>query len=202
MRRQSVRGLETVTDQQARAFAQAHQRVQNAELVAHPFARPTGWVILAGGAVTTGLIGPLLADVVPPPASAAASFAIAMVIMIGAWVLAGRIVERRAFQRAPYRWLIRFGARGAAGAYARLDRKRRLTVYSVWATPQGHGHGSKLLEQIIRDTAGTDLWLVADNRRAARFYQRHGFAPVRRELLGQRMVLRRQGPGIHAEGPV
>lgn len=190
----------TVPDQQARAFAEAHQRVQSAELLEHPFARPTGWMILAGVGVTTGILGPLLADVMPAPASAIASPAIALIIMIGAWALAGRFVECRAFQRAPYRWLISFGPAGAAGAYARLDSKRRLTVYSVWATPQGCGHGSKLIEQIIRDTTGSDLWLVADNRRAAQFYRRHGFVPVRRELLGQRMVLRRHRPCASAEG--
>ena len=61
----------------------------------------------------------------------------------------------------------------------------------MWANPRGHGHGAALLQQIIADTQPHDLWLVADNRRAARFYHRHGFQPVRRELLGHRMLLHR-----------
>lgn len=75
-------------------------------------------------------------------------------------------------------------------------KKGRLTLYSVWANPRGRGHGAALLDQIITDTAPHDLWLVADNRRAARFYQRHGFHPVRRELLGHRMLLSRTASPI------
>jgi GNAT superfamily N-acetyltransferase len=87
------------------------------------------------------------------------------------------------------------------GAYAQLDRKQRLTLRSVWANPQGHGHGAALLDQIITDTAPHDLWLVADNRRAVRFYQRHGFQPVRRRLLGHRMRFTRSSQGEPSGGP-
>ena len=124
--------------------------------------------------------------------AAAGSYLLAAALVFAAWMVTGRIMERRAFQRAPYRWLVRDGS-DAAGAYAQLDRKHRLTLYSVWANPRGHGHGAALLQQIIADTHPHDLWLVADNRRAARFYQRHGFQPVRRELLGHRMLLARAG---------
>jgi hypothetical protein len=48
-----------------------------------------------------------------------------------------------------------------------------------------------VLQQIITDTQPHDLWLVADNRRAASFYRRHGFQLVRREPLGHRMLLHR-----------
>lgn len=195
-------GVVTGMSDQARAFARGQQQVMLAGLLSSPLKRPAGWAILLGALPTAVIVWPTAAAVMAPAAAAAGAYIFALAVVFGAWVLVGQVVERRAFRRAPYRWLIRCGPSGAAGAYARLDRRRRLTVYSVWAAPQGHGHGSKLLEQIIRDTADTDLWLVADNRRAAELYRRHGFAPVRRELLGQRMVLRRQGPGIHAEGSV
>lgn len=179
-------------------FARGQQQVMLTELLSSPLKRPAGWAILVGALPTAVIVWPAAAAVMAPAAAAAVSYISALAVVFGAWVLAGQVVERRAFRRAPYRWLIRCGPSGAAGAYARLDRRRRLTLYSVWAAPQGHGYGSRLLEQVIRDTRATDLWLVADNRRAAQFYRRHGFEPVRRELLGQRMVLRRSGDG---EGP-
>ena len=84
-------------------------------------------------------------------------------------------MEARAFDAAPYRWLEQIEG-GQGGAFARPDRRGRLTLYSVWADPRGHSIGSALMDKIIEDTepAG-DLWLVAVNKRVVRFYLRHGF---------------------------
>lgn len=176
---------------QARTFARAQQHVELATLLSSPWQRPAGWVIPIAGLPIAVLLWPMIADVWPGLPAVAWSYLLAVALVFAAWVLTGRILERHAFAHAPYRWLSQRGDTFVAGAYAQLDRKQRLTLYSVWANPQGHGHGAALLRQVITDTAPHDLWLVADNRRAARFYQRHGFQPVRRELLGHRMLLAR-----------
>ena len=123
-------------------------------------------------------------------AAVALSYLLAVALVFAAWLLTGQILERHAFRHALPLAGQHDGV-GVAGAYAQLDREHRLTLYSVWANPQGHGHGAALLRQVLADSEPHDLWLVADNRRAARFYQRHGFQPVRRELLGHRMLLAR-----------
>ncbi|HEY5845851.1 MAG TPA: GNAT family N-acetyltransferase [Microlunatus sp.] len=178
---------------QARVFARAQQRVELATLLSNPFQRPAGWAIPIAGLPITVLLWPMAAEVWPALPAVAWSYLLAVALVFAAWLLTGQILERHAFQHAPYRWLTRRDGADVAGAYAQLDRKHRLTLHSVWANPQGHGHGAALLRQIIADTAPHDLWLVADNRRGARFYQRHGFQPVRRELLGHRMLLARSG---------
>lgn len=180
---------------QARTFARAQQRVELATLLSSPWQRPAGWVIPIAGLPIAVLLWPMIADVWPGLPAVAWSYLLAVALVFAAWVLTGRILEQHAFAHAPYRWLTQRGV-VVAGAYAQLDRKQRLTLHSVWADPQGHGHGAALLDQILTDTAPHDLWLVADNRRAARFYQRHGFHPVRRELLGHRMVLTRSGGAV------
>ena len=177
---------------QARTFARDQQRVELETLLSNPFQRPAGRVIPIAAVPIAVLPWPMTAGVGSWPIAAAGCYLLAVALVFAAWMLIGRIMERRDFQRAPYRWLVRDGSVGAGG-YAQLDRKRRLTLYSVWADPRGHGHGAALLQQIITDTHPHDLWLVADNRRAARFYRRHGFQPVRRELLGHRMLLARTG---------
>ncbi len=180
---------------QARVFARAQQRVELTTLLSNPLQRPAGWVIPIAGVPITVLLWPMTVDVWPALPGVAVSYLLAVALVFGAWLLIGQILERHAFRHAPYRWLTQQGGADVAGAYADLDRKQRLTLRSVWANPQGHGHGAALLPQVIADTAPHDLWLVADNRRAARFYQRHGFQPVRRELLGHRMLLARaSGP--------
>ena len=176
---------------QARVFARAQQRVELATLLSNPFQRPAGWVIPIAGLPITVLLWPMTADVWPALPAVALSYLLAIALVFAAWLLTGQILERHAFQHAPYHWLARHDGVDVAGAYAQLDRKQRLTLHSVWANPQGHGHGAALLRQIITDTAPHDLWLVADNRRAASFYHRHGFQPVCRELLGHRMLLHR-----------
>lgn len=176
---------------QARVFARAQQRVELTTLVSNPLQRPAGWVIPIAGLPITMLLWPMLAEVLPALPAVAVSYLLAVALVFGAWLLIGQILERHAFRHAPYRWLAQHGGADVAGAYAQLDRKQRLTLHSVWANPRGRGHGAALLDQVIADTAPHELWLVADNRRAARFYQRHGFQPVRRELLGHRMLLHR-----------
>jgi GNAT superfamily N-acetyltransferase len=176
---------------QARVFARHQQRVELTTLLSNPWQRPAGWVIPIAGVPIAWLLWPMIADVWPGLPAIAWSYLLAVALVFAAWVLTGRILERHAFAHAPYRWLNQHHGDAVAGAYAQLDRKRRLTLHSVWADPQGHGHGAALLDQILTDTAPHDLWLVADNRRAARFYQRHGFQPVHRELLGHRMLLSR-----------
>ena len=176
---------------QARAFARAQQHVELTTLLSKPWQRPVGWVIPIAGLPIAVLLWPMLADVWPVLLAVPGAYLLAMALVFAAWRLVGRIQERRAFRHAPYHWLIHEDGADVAGAYAQVDRKGRLTLYSVWANPQGHGHGGRLMAQIIADTTPHDLWLVADNRRAARFYQRHGFQPVGRELLGHRMVLAR-----------
>lgn len=183
--------MSAALSRQARLFARHQQRVQLETLLSDPLSRPSGWVILIGSIPTAAMIWFSTAAAMAPLAAAIVSYVVALAVVSGAWMAAGWIAEARAFRRAPYRWLLHFGSTGAAGAYARLDRKQRLTVYSIWATPRGQGYGSMLIDRIIDDTAGAELWLVADNRRAASLYRRHGFEPVRRELLGQRMVLHR-----------
>jgi len=184
---------------QARVFARAQQRVELTTLLSNPLQRPAGWVIPIAGLPITVLLWPMTAEVWPALPAVALSYLLAVALVFAAWLLIGQILERHAFRHAPYRWLTQHGGADVAGAYADLDRKHRLTLRSVWANPQGHGHGAALLGKIIADTAPHDLWLVADNRRAARFYQRQGFQFVRRELLGHRMLLarssgREQGP--------
>jgi len=117
-----------------------------------------------------------------------------IVIILGVYAAAAPRWEARSFATAPYRWLLRTG-HGSSGAYAKPDRRGRLMLYSVWAIPQSQGIGAELMRQVLHDTVeqGLDLWLVAVNRRAARFYRRCGFNPVNRELLGTRMVLRCEG---------
>ena len=178
---------------QARTFARDQQRVELTTLLSNPLQRPAGWVIPIAGLPITVLLWPMTVDVWPALPAVAVSYLLAVALVFGAWLLIGQILERHAFRHASYRWLAQHGGADVAGAYADLDRKQRLTLRSVWANPQGHGHGAALLRKIIADTAPHDLWLVADNRRAARFYQRHGFQPVRRELLGHRMLLARSG---------
>lgn len=176
---------------QARAFARHQQRVELATLLSNPWQRPAGWVIPIAGLPIAWLLWPMVLDVWSGLPAIAWSYLLAVALVVAAWVLTGRVLERHAFAHAPYRWLTQRGDTCVAGAYAQLDRKQRLTLHSVWADPRGRGHGAALLEQILTDTAPHDLWLVADNRRAARFYQSHGFQPVRRELLGHRMLLSR-----------
>ena len=176
---------------QARVFARAQQRVELTTLLSNPLQRPAGWVIPIAGVPITVLLWPMTVDLWPALPAVAVSYLLAVALVFAAWVVIGRLLERHAFQRAPYRWLTQRAGAYVAGGYAQLDRKHRLTLRSVWANPQGQGHGAALLRQIIADTAPHDLWLVADNRRAARFYQRQGFQFVRRELLGHRMLLAR-----------
>ena len=46
---------------------------------------------------------------------------------------------------------------------------------------QGRGYGTALLVHAIRECAGTPtLWVLETNRRAIRFYERHGFQPTGR----------------------
>lgn len=186
---------------QARVFAREQQRVELTTLLSNPFQRPAGWVIPLAGLPIAVLLWPMTAEVWPTLPAVAWSYLLAVALVLGAWWVTGWMMERHAFRRAPYRWLARRDGADVAGAYAHLDRKRRLTLHSVWANPQGHGHGGALLRRIIADTAPHDLWLVADNRRAARFYQRHGFQPVRRELLGHRMLFARSSQGEPSGGP-
>lgn len=176
---------------QARIFARHQQRVELTTLLSKPWQRPAGWVIPIAGFPIAVLLWPMVAEVLLPLPAAVGSYLLAVALVFGAWILIGRVLERHAFQRAPYRWLTQHGDAYVAGGYVQLDRKNRLTLYSVWANPRGCGYGAVLLDQMITDTAPQDLWLVADNRRAARFYQRHGFQPVRCELLGHRMLLDR-----------
>ena len=192
---------------QARVFARAQQRVELATLLSNPFQRPAGWVIPITGVPITVLPWPMTAEVWPALPAVAVSYLLAVALVFAAWLLTGQILERHAFRHAPYRWLAQHGGVGVAGGYAQLDRKHRLTLHSVWANPRGHGHGAALLRRIIADTAPHDLWLVADNRQATLFYQRHGFQPVRRELLGHRMLLHRTtgtetGPSSSGQGDV
>jgi GNAT superfamily N-acetyltransferase len=176
---------------QSRIFARHQQRVELATLLSNPWQRPAGWVIPTAGIPIAVLLWPMVADVWPALPAAVGSYLLAVALVFGAWILVGRLLERHAFHLAPYRWLTQHSGAYVAGGYVQLDRKGRLTLYSLWADPRGRGHGGTLLDQILTDTAPHDLWLVADNRRAARFYQRHGFQPVRRELLGHRMLLDR-----------
>ena len=176
---------------QARTFARDQQRVELETLLSNPFQRPAGRVIPIAAVPIAVILWPMTAEMWPAFPAVAVSYLLAAALVFAAWMVTGRIMERRAFQRAPYRWLTQRAGAYVAGGYAQLDRKGRLTLYSVWADPRGCGHGAALLDQIITDTAPHDLWLVADNRRAARFYQRHGFQPVRRELLGHRMLVAR-----------
>ena len=71
---------------------------------------------------------------------------------------------------------------------------RYFELSSLYLGPEfiGRGIGSSLLVAAIsalpEDAAGMTLWVLRDNARARRFYERHGFAPEGRadvaELLG------------------
>jgi len=176
-------------------FGRMFTRVEITALLSNPFGRPTGWIVLFGGVINGLILAPALAPLTGnDPAALAVGVPLGIVIILGVYAAAAPRWEARSFAAAPYRWLLRTG-HGSSGAYAKPDRRGRLTLYSVWAIPWNKGIGAELMRQVLRDTVeqGLDLWLVAVNRRAARFYRRCGFNPVNRELLGTRMVLRCEG---------
>ena len=74
------------------------------------------------------------------------------------------------------------------------DTRRYFELSSLYLSPEfiRRGIGSSLLGAAIsalpEDAAGMTLWVLRENARARRFYERHGFAPEGRadvaELLG------------------
>jgi GNAT superfamily N-acetyltransferase len=143
------------------------------------------------GAVPTAAFVWLWLPRLQPVTRGGIAYLVAVVLLTAVYLLVAPWVDARAYTAAPYRWLGPF-AGGRGGAFARPDRRGRLTLYGVWAEPRRRGVGSVLMRQVIHDTepAG-DLRLVAVNQAAARFYQRLGFVHVGRTLLGHRMILQR-----------
>ena len=174
---------------EAREFGQRQHRIELAALVSKPFAQPVSWALLAAAVPIALLIWPWLSQQAPAYLAAAGSYLLGLGLLFALWHLSAPTVEARAYQRAPSRWLLHLEDGGAAGAYAQLDRKQHVKLYSVWADPPGRGHGSELLRRIIADTRPAELELVANNRRVADFYRRHGFQDVRRVLAGHQMIL-------------
>lgn len=172
------------------------RQVEFRSILSNPINRPLGQMIVLIPLVSTGLLAGLAAWLTPPPLTVAM---LVVLYVAGVGVAAGTLaltsprVEAKAFSAAPYKWLLSI-APGSAGAYARPDKKHRLTLYSVWANPQGREIGPILMTQVLADTpSNTDLWLTAANKRVAEFYRRFGFIRISRGLLGIRMVLRRPG---------
>lgn len=176
-------------------FGRMWRQVEFRSILSNPINRPLGQMILFIPLVSTALLAGLATWLTPPPLTVTM---LAVIYVVGVGVAAGTLaltsprVEAKAFSAAPYKWLLSITA-GSAGAYARPDRKHRLTLHSVWANPQGKEIGPVLMTQVLAETpSNTDLWLTAVNTRVAEFYRRFGFVRISRGLLGIRMVLRRR----------
>ena len=173
-----------------RRFGSQVVQIEFETLLPNPFRRPVGWALILGALLPAVMVWTLLPPM-PFVVAGPVAYLTALLVFSVTYRVAAPIVEARAFDAATYRWLEQ-PVEGQAGAFARPDRRGRLTLYSVWARPRGQGIGGRLMRQIIDDTepAG-DLWLVAVNARVADFYRRIGFRRVGRELLGHRMVFER-----------
>ncbi|WP_433061931.1 GNAT family N-acetyltransferase [Dactylosporangium sp. CS-033363] len=72
------------------------------------------------------------------------------------------------------------GTAGVVGVWRPEDREAEL--YSMWVDPASRGRGvaDALLHEALRwareqELGSVDLWVVGDNERARRLYERHGF---------------------------
>ena len=174
----------------ARTFARRWLRVELASVLSKSFVRPGTAMLVASTAVLTALLSRTIQLWVSSSLAAhglaflaGAALAVALYSLTASWV------EARSFAAAPHRWLLPVSG-GWAGAYARPDRRGRMTLYSVWASPRGQHLGSHLIQHICAemDARGCDLHLVAVNHRVARFYRRFGFEPVRQGRFAYRML--------------
>ncbi len=74
---------------------------------------------------------------------------------------------------------------------AEYDTRRYFELSSIYLSPEfiGRGIGASLLGAAIsalpEDAVGMTLWVLRDNARARRFYERHGFAPEGRADVAQ-----------------
>ena len=185
---------------EAREFGQRQHRAELAALLSKPFAQPVSWALLIAAVPIAVLIWPWLSHHAPAYLAAAGSYLLGLGLLFALWHLSAPTVEARAYQRAPFRWLLHLEDGAAAGAYAQPDRKQHLKLYSVWADPPGRGHGSKAPPRIIAETRPAELRLVANNRSVADFYRRHGFQDVRRVLAGYQMILPASADAEHQTG--
>ena len=183
---------------EAREFGQRQHRAELAALLSKPFAQPISWALLTAAVPVALLLWPFLSH--HAYLAAAGSYLLGLGLLVALWHLSAPIVEARAYQRSPFRWLLHLEDGAAAGAYAQLDRKQHLKLYSVWADPPGRGHGSQLLRRIIADTRPAELRLVANNRSVADFYRSHGFRDDRRVLAGHQMILPASPDTLHQAG--
>ena len=97
--------------------------------------------------------------------------------------------EARACRRAVASWHYQAASGATAVALRMLDRRTGgWLLQSMAASPRGRGAGSELMRRVCAqaDHAGAVITLVAVTGRAAGWYSRFGFTPLRRTLpLGQ-----------------
>jgi ribosomal protein S18 acetylase RimI-like enzyme len=173
----------------ARRFARMFLRVELASVLSKDFVRPTTALLVASTAIFTALLASTVQLRLHSPAAAhAAAFLAGAAVATALYAATALRVEARSFAAAPHKWLLPL-CRGWAGAYAKPDRRGRMTLYSVWASPRRQHLGSALMRQVCAemDALGCDLQLVAVNQGAASFYRRFGFEQVRRGRFAFRM---------------
>jgi len=174
----------------ARRFARMFLRVELSSVLSKHFVRPSTALLVASAAtLTAALIPTMQVWTDSPVATLLGAFLTGTALAIVLYTRTALRVEARSFAAAPHKWLLPLGE-GWAGAYIKPDRRGRMTLSSVWAYPRGQHLGAALMRQICAemDVRCCDLHLVAVNGRAATFYRRFGFEPVREGRFSVRML--------------
>lgn len=165
-------------------------RVELASVLSKGFFRPTTALLVGQTVIFMALLTPMM-QLWPRSASAArvVAFIAAAALASMLYALVALRVEARSFAAAPHKWLVPI-RHGWAGAYAKPDRRGRMTLYSVWASPRRQHLGGVFMRQVCADMdeVGCDLHLVAVNRGVASFYRHFGFVQVRPGRFAFRMV--------------
>lgn len=176
-------------DSAARRFAWKWLQVELSCVLSKAFVRPaTAMLVVSAGAFTVMLSRTMQLLVHSSSVALVLAFLAGTALATALYSLSASWVEARSFAAAPHRWLLPVGD-GWAGAYARPDRRGRMTLYSVWASPRDHHLGSHLMRQICAemDARGCDLHLVAVNGGLVSFYRHFGFEQVRQGRFAYRM---------------
>ena len=177
-------------DAAARRFAWKWLQVELTSVLSKNFFRPATAMLVTSTAVLTALLTNMMRLWVSSSAAAhVLGFLAGTALAFALYAWTALRVEARSFTAAPHKWLLPLGD-GWAGAYAKPDRRGRITLYSVWASPQGQHLGSTLMRQVCAemDTLGCELHLVAVNSGTASFYRHFGFQQVRSGPFAYRMT--------------
>lgn len=177
-------------DAAARKFAWKWLQVELTCVLSKNLVRPATAMLITSAAVLTALLTHTMQLWVSSSAAAQVlAFLAGTALATALYSLTASRVEARSFTAAPHKWLLQLDDGCWAGAYAKPDRRGRMTLYSVWASPQGQHLGSILMQQVCAemDTLGRDLHLVAVNSGTAGFYRRFGFQQVRSGPFAYRM---------------